>query len=78
MLESGNSVAETANKLPVSRRLIEWWRNNCFPLFDKPRSGRLRQTCSELNERVVNATLRDPSITSNELTAETNVSRWTI
>ena len=37
-----------------------------------------QQNCSDPDERVVNAALRDPSITSNELTAEANVSRWTI
>ena len=78
MLESGKSVAETASELPVSRRSIERWRGNGFQLFNKPRSGRPRQTGSEVDERLVNAVLTDPSITSVELMAEANVSRWTV
>lgn len=78
MLESGKSAAEIASELPVSRRSIERWQSNHFLLFDKPRSGRPRQTDSELDARIVNAALKDPSVTSDELTAEANVSRWTI
>ena len=78
MLESGKSVAEIARELPVSRRTIQRWRGNLFPLFDKPRSGRPRQTCSESNEKIVSAALRDPSLTSSELAADVNISRWTV
>lgn len=64
--------------MPVSRRTIERWRSNCFPLYDKPRSGRPRQTDSDSDERIVSPAVRDPFTTSNELTAEADVSRWTI
>ena len=54
MLENRKSVAETVSELPVSHRSIERRRKYCFPLFDKPRSSRPRQTCSDSDESVVN------------------------
>ena len=62
MLASEKSVAETTSELQVLRRTIERWRSNGFPLFDKPRSGRPRQTDSD--ERVVGAALMHGSLTN--------------
>ena len=77
MLESGRSVAEIARELPISRRMIERWRANGFPHFDKPCTDRPRQTCSESDERMVGEALRDPFQTS-EIAADSNVSRLTV